>query len=48
LLSRIFRIAKEEGFGALWKGFYAKSLRMGIGGAIGLCAFEVSCDLLRT
>lgn len=47
LVSRIVLIAKEEGVDALWKGFVAKSLRMGIGGAIGLCAFEISCDALR-
>jgi solute carrier family 25 2-oxodicarboxylate transporter 21 len=47
LLSRIALIAKEEGVGALWKGLVAKSLRMGIGGAIGIFAFEISCDFLR-
>jgi len=47
MLARMAHIARTEGTGALWKGFTAKSLRMGTGGAVGLATFELSLDLLR-
>lgn len=40
-------VARAEGVGALWKGFAAKSLRMGVGGAVGLGSFELVCDVTR-
>lgn len=46
VVSRLVTIAREEGVRALWKGFVAKSLRMGLGGAVGLATFELACDML--
>lgn len=45
--TRLAHIARMEGPGALWKGFAAKALRMGVGGAVGLGSFELACDVLR-
>jgi solute carrier family 25 2-oxodicarboxylate transporter 21 len=45
--ARIAQIVRTEGVLALWKGFAAKSMRMGAGGAVGLGAFELACDVLR-
>lgn len=41
-------IAKEEGFGALYKGFLPKVLRLGPGGGILLVVFTGMMDWFRT
>jgi solute carrier family 25 2-oxodicarboxylate transporter 21 len=40
-------IAKEEGFGALYKGFTPKVLRLGPGGGILLVVFELVTGFMR-
>lgn len=47
VVHRIAAIVRTEGVLALWKGFTAKSLRMGVGGAVGLWSFDIACDFLR-
>lgn len=41
-------IAKEEGFGALYKGFLPKVMRLGPGGGILLVVFELVSGFIRT
>ncbi|EGW34149.1 mitochondrial 2-oxodicarboxylate carrier 1 [Spathaspora passalidarum NRRL Y-27907] len=41
-------VAKEEGFGALYKGFIPKVLRLGPGGGILLVVFTACMDFFRT
>jgi len=43
---RLLEIQRVEGTRALWKGFNAKALKMGLGGSIGMAAFEVTASLL--
>lgn len=44
----IFTVAKEEGFGALYKGFIPKVLRLGPGGGILLVVFTACMDFFRS
>ncbi|KAK7206675.1 mitochondrial inner membrane transporter, exports 2-oxoadipate and 2-oxoglutarate from the mitochond [Myxozyma melibiosi] len=44
----IITVAKEEGFGALYKGFIPKVLRLGPGGGILLVVFTACMDFFRT
>ncbi|KAJ3085162.1 hypothetical protein HK102_000253 [Quaeritorhiza haematococci] len=46
-LPALATIAKEEGFGALYKGFVPKVLRLGPGGGILLVVFDFVSDFLR-
>ncbi|KAJ1477203.1 hypothetical protein T484DRAFT_1822252, partial [Baffinella frigidus] len=39
-LAALRKIAQEEGVSALYKGFAPKALKMGIGGAVGMAAYE--------
>jgi solute carrier family 25 2-oxodicarboxylate transporter 21 len=41
------KIAKEEGFKALYKGFLPKVLRLGPGGGILLVVFESVSEIIR-
>ncbi|KAJ3332245.1 hypothetical protein HDU76_000836 [Blyttiomyces sp. JEL0837] len=43
----LITIAREEGFGALYKGFVPKVLRLGPGGGILLATFEVVTSFMR-
>ena len=40
-------VLRQEGAGALYKGFAPKALRMGIGGAVGAVAYELAMSVLR-
>lgn len=44
----MYTVAKEEGFGALYKGFVPKVLRLGPGGGILLVVFTAVMDFFRT
>ncbi|CAI4215455.1 unnamed protein product [Parascedosporium putredinis] len=44
----LFTVAREEGFGALYKGFIPKVLRLGPGGGILLVVFTGVMDFFRT
>ncbi|KAK9319701.1 mitochondrial carrier domain-containing protein [Lipomyces orientalis] len=44
----MFLVAKEEGFGALYKGFVPKVLRLGPGGGILLVVFTACMDFFRS
>ncbi|ODV89032.1 hypothetical protein CANCADRAFT_132988 [Tortispora caseinolytica NRRL Y-17796] len=44
----LFTVAREEGFGALYKGFLPKVLRLGPGGGILLVVFTACMDFFRT
>lgn len=44
----LITVAKEEGFGALYKGFIPKVLRLGPGGGILLVVFTASMDFFRS
>lgn len=46
-LPAISTVAREEGFGALYKGFVPKVLRLGPGGGILLVVFEGVSQLIR-
>lgn len=47
-LPSLITVAKEEGFGALYKGFIPKVLRLGPGGGILLVVFTAAMDFFRT
>jgi solute carrier family 25 2-oxodicarboxylate transporter 21 len=40
VLPSLLTIQREEGLGALYKGFVPKALRLGIGQSVGLIMFE--------
>ena len=44
--ARLHAIWLAEGFGGLYVGFVAKALRMGLGGAVGMAAYEGAAALL--
>jgi solute carrier family 25 2-oxodicarboxylate transporter 21 len=46
VVQRLLEIQRLEGTRALWKGFNAKALKMGLGGSVGMAAFEVTASLL--
>jgi solute carrier family 25 2-oxodicarboxylate transporter 21 len=41
-------VAREEGFGALYKGFIPKVLRLAPGGGVLLLVVEFTLDMFRT
>jgi solute carrier family 25 (mitochondrial 2-oxodicarboxylate transporter), member 21 len=43
----LYVIYKEEGLGAVYKGFKPKAIRMGLGGAVAMFAFELVTTNLR-
>lgn len=47
-LPSVLKVAREEGFGALYKGFVPKVLRLGPGGGILLVVFTTCMDFFRT
>ena len=47
-LPGVYTVFKEEGFGALYKGFLPKVLRLGPGGGILLVVFTACMDFFRT
>ncbi len=42
----LFRIVSDEGFFALYKGFAAKVMRLGPGGGIMMCAFDLAKSMM--
>ena len=40
-------IYREEGFSSIYKGFTPKAMRMGLGGAVAMCTFELMDGLLK-
>ena len=42
-LASLATIYSEEGARALYKGFAAKAIRMGVGGGVCMAAFELAC-----
>jgi solute carrier family 25 2-oxodicarboxylate transporter 21 len=46
VVQRLLEIQRLEGTRALWKGFNAKAFKMGLGGSVGMAAFEVTASLL--
>lgn len=46
VVQRLLEIQRAEGTRALWKGFNAKALKMGLGGSVGMAAFEVTASVL--
>lgn len=40
-------IIKEEGVGSIYKGFRAKALRMGVGGAVAMTTFEIVVTIMK-
>ena len=42
------KIGRTEGLAALYKGFQPKALRMGIGGAVAVTAFEAVCEIANS
>ena len=40
-------IYREEGFSSIYKGFTPKAMRMGLGGAVAMCTFELMEGLLK-
>lgn len=47
-LPALVRISREEGFGALYRGFKPKVLRLGPGGGILLVVYDRICALLES
>jgi solute carrier family 25 2-oxodicarboxylate transporter 21 len=47
LRAQLWAIFREEGVAGLYAGFAPKAMRMGLGGAVGIAAFEVTSELLR-
>lgn len=43
----LYLIYKTEGFKACYKGFAPKVIRMGLGGAVCMGAFEATCHILH-
>jgi solute carrier family 25 2-oxodicarboxylate transporter 21 len=43
----LYLVYKEEGIGAVYKGFKPKAIRMGLGGAVAMFAFELVTTNLR-
>ena len=41
-------ICRTEGISALYEGFSPKALRMGIGGAVAVTAFEAVCEIAHS
>ena len=47
-IQALTKIGRTEGPAALYKGFQPKALRMGIGGAVAVTAFEAVCELAHS
>ena len=47
-IQALAKIGKTEGISALYKGFTPKALRMGIGGAVAVTAFEAVCEIAHS
>ena len=47
-IQALMKIGRTEGVPALYKGFTPKALRMGIGGAVAVTAFEAVCDIAHS
>lgn len=47
-MQALVRIGRTEGVTALYKGFTPKALRMGIGGAVAVTAFEAVCEIAHS
>lgn len=47
-IQALVRIGRTEGVTALYKGFTPKALRMGIGGAVAVTAFEAVCEIAHS
>jgi len=45
-LQSLYTVFKEEGAAAMYKGYAPKAIRMALGGAVGMAAFEWTCLLL--
>jgi len=45
-LLTLYRIAQTEGLRSIYKGLAPKALRMGLGGGVGMAAFELTCVLM--
>ena len=43
---RLLDICRSEGISGLYAGFTPKALRMGVGGAVGIAAYEATAGLL--
>eukprot|EP00967_Tisochrysis_lutea_P081244 scaffold111988_cov36-Tisochrysis_lutea.AAC.1 len=48
LRTQLRTIYAEEGFPGLYAGFTPKAMRMGLGGAVGIAAFELTMTMLHT
>jgi len=46
-LQTLMTIGRTEGLGALYKGFTPKAIRMGLGGAVAVTAFEGVCEMAK-
>lgn len=47
MIGSLVTVAREEGYGALYKGLLPKILRLGPGGAIMLLVYEYSYEYLQ-
>lgn len=47
-IQALMKIGRTEGISALYKGFTPKALRMGIGGAVAVTAFEAVCEIAHS
>jgi len=47
-IQALMKIGRTEGLTALYKGFQPKALRMGIGGAVAVTAFESVCEIAHS
>eukprot|EP00984_Skeletonema_dohrnii_P025004 scaffold14146_cov88-Skeletonema_dohrnii-CCMP3373.AAC.1 len=47
-IQALMKIGRTEGLTALYKGFQPKALRMGIGGAVAVTAFEAVCEIAHS
>lgn len=47
-IQALVRIGRTEGVTALYKGFTPRALRMGIGGAVAITAFEAVCEIAHS
>lgn len=47
LRAQLWAIFRDEGVAGLYAGFAPKAMRMGLGGAVGIAAFELTSELLR-
>lgn len=48
VLGLLATVVRNEGLAGAYAGFTPKAMRMGLGGAIGICAYDLTHALLRT